>query len=454
MQHSLSLEAKKVLEKNWRDGFTVPCEGLYPFQWHWDSGFIALGWMHLDLERAFQEIKSLLKGQWANGFIPHIIFHNPSDSYFPGPEVQASHLSPFAPDVPTSGITQPPVLGWVLGEMYALSLHSPRGRESHELAFAKADSKILSFLDEVYDAVYHFHQYLYTHRDPKDEGLVYICHNWEAGTDNTPVWDSIWKTMDSPEYALDRKDNVHIAASHRPSNREYQHYIHLIELFKSWDYNDALIAEKSPFLVQDPLFNAMLIASNEALIVIGEKLGKKEEVRQLEQWNTKSKRRYNQKLYDPELKGYIYYDLRNDIALRSLSSSSFTALFAGIPDKYRAQEMIAAFTEGPFSGKQKEFLLCASFDPSSSSFDPKRYWRGPIWINLNWLLYKGFKKYDALELTAQIKEDTLYLMDKYGFYEYFDPRKEQDKELTQGYGGKNFSWSAALTLDLLVNKYE
>ncbi len=437
MQQSLSIEAKNILENNWRQGFTVPCEGLYPFQWHWDSGFIALGWMHLDLERAFKEIQSLLKGQWKNGFIPHIIFHNPSDSYFPGPEVQASHLSPFAPEIPTSGITQPPVLGWVLGEMYA---------------FAKADSRMLPFLNEVYDAAYHFHEYLYTHRDPKGEGLVYICHNWEAGTDNTPVWDSIWDTMDSPEYDLDRKDNLHIAASHRPSNREYQHYIHLIELFKSYAYDDALIAEKSPFLVQDPLFNAMLIASNAALIDLGRILGKLEKVSQLEQWNAQSKKSYNQKLYDPELKGYVYYDLRNDRALPVLSSSSFTALFAGIPDKNRAFEMIEAFAKGPFSGKQKEFLLCASFDPSSNSFDPKRYWRGPIWINLNWLLYRGFRKYAALELTEQIKADTLYLMKKYGFYEYFDPRKEQDKKLTQGYGGKNFSWSAALTLDLLLNK--
>ena len=283
MDQNLRSNAAQVLQNNWKEGFTIPCEGLYPFQWNWDSGFIALGWMHIDLERAFQEVQTLLKGQWSNGFLPHIIFHNPSDTYFPGPEVQASHLSVFAPEIPTSGITQPPVLGWVLGEMYA---------------FAKADSRTLPFLQEVYDQVYKAHEYLYTYRDPNQEGLVYICHNWEAGTDNTPVWDSIWETMDSPEYELERKDNLHIAASHRPSNREYQHYIHLIELFKSWKYDDDLIASKSPFLVQDPLFNAMLIASNEALITIGNVLNKTKEVAQLKAWNTLSKKSYQDKLYD------------------------------------------------------------------------------------------------------------------------------------------------------------
>lgn len=434
MNHDLYLKAAQVLKDNGREGFTIPCEGLYPFQWNWDSGFIALGWMHIDLDRAFEEIRNLLKGQWSNGFLPHIIFHHPSDSYFPGPDVQASHLSPFAPEIPTSGITQPPVLGWVLGEMFA---------------FAKAQPKTIHFLTEVFDAVFLAHHYLYTQRDPQGEGLVYICHNWEAGTDNTPVWDTIWETMDSPEYELDRKDNLHIAASHRPSNREYQHYIHLIELFKNWKYDDATIAERSPFLVQDPLFNAMLIASNEALITIGEHLGKTKEVSQLKKWNSLSKSSYEQKLYDKELKGYIYYDLRNERPLRHLSSSSFAGLFAGTPSAERAASIISHFKQGSFNGRHNELLLCASYNPESNLFDPKRYWRGPIWINLNWIIYRGLKKYGEEEVAKTIKEDTLYLMEKYGFYEYFDPRKTVDATLTQGYGGNNFSWSAALTIDLL-----
>ena len=426
-------KARKVLEKNWQDGFTIPCEGLYPFQWNWDSGFIALGWAHIDIEKAKSELRHLISGQWKNGFIPHIIFHNESDSYFPGPEVHASYLSPFASKLKTSGITQPPVLGFVLEELLTIS----NGAE-------------INFVGEVFDQLFNYHDYFYTFRDPEQEGLVYICHNWEAGTDNTPVWDVIWEQLDSPEYELHRRDTQHVDASNRPSNREYQHYIHLIELFKQWSYDDKQIAEKCPFLIQDPLFNAMLIRSNESLIRLGNLLGKIEEVDQLKRWNKRAKLNFDRKLFDHELQAYVYYDIRNKRSINYVSSSSFAPLFAGIPDKNRAQQMIKRYFErGNFSGENNEFLLCASFDPKSQFFEPKRYWRGPIWINLNWIIYKGLLRYGFSEKALEIKQDTQYLVEKFGFYEYFDPRIEVLQSLDKGYGGNNFSWTAALYIDLV-----
>jgi len=435
---SLLDQAKTVLNNNWKDGFTIPCEGLYPFQWNWDSGFIAIGWACFDFEKSKEEIRSLLKGQWKNGFIPHIVFHNDSDTYFPGPEVHAAFLSDQSPETKTSGITQPPVLGFVLEYLY-------------ELATDKQNAT--DFVNDVFDAIFHNHHYFYTHRDPSQEGLVYICHNWEAGTDNTPVWDFIWKTFEVPEYTFQRRDTQLIDAAHRPTNKEYQYYIHLIELFKSWKYDDRLIAEKSPFLIQDPLFNSMLIASNNSLIRLGEKIGKHEKVEQLKAWNEKAKARMHSKLYDEELCGYVYYDLRGNRKLSHLSSSSFTPMFAEIPNETVVEDMVKHFTFGRFSGKNDENYLCASFDPSSEYFNSEKYWRGPIWINLNWLIYKGLLKYGKTELAERLRHDTLYFMEKYGFYEYFEPSKEKNKSLEKGYGGNNFSWSAALTIELLTNKH-
>ena len=429
----LEKQAIKVLEGNWQDKFTIPSKGLYPFQWKWDSGFIAIGLAYFDMNKAKTEISTLLDTQWENGFIPHIVFHTESDTYYPGADFHQSNLHPSASKKYIStGMTQPPVTGFVLQELYRIS-----------------DDKedILQFIEKVIDKVYANHQYFYKNRDLHNEGLVYIYHNWESGTDNSPIWDDIFKTMNPPKYTFERKDTALVDPTQRPEKREYDYYLQIIEIAKEHSYNDQKIAEFSPFLVQDPLFNSMLIKSNQSLIELYSLIGgHQEKVNQLKKWQEKSIKTFNEKLFDKELGAYIHYDLRNDRQLRYVSSSSFSPLFAGIPSQERAQILVNTLNE-KFGGKDN--YLCASFDMTNERFNPKRYWRGPVWINLNWMLYRGLKNYGFKDIAERIKNDSIELVEKVGFYEYFDPRKEIYKEDSKGYGGNNFSWTAALIIDLL-----
>lgn len=433
--NSIVHKATEVLLGNWQGKFSIPCKGLYPFQWKWDSGFIAIGFAHFDMEKAKLEIKTLLDSQWSNGFIPHIIFHNDSDSYFPGPEFHNSKLHPESSKTYRStGMTQPPVTGFVLQELYNI---------------AKDKTDALAFIKTQIDRVYNNHHYFYTHRDIHNEGLVYIYHNWESGTDNSPIWDDIWSTMNSPEYTFERRDTTHVDAEQRPSKREYDHYLHIIDIAKSHNYNDKKIAELSPFLVQDPLFNAMLIKSNTALITLYELIGSHDEkIKTLKAWNAKAIQSFNEKLFDKELNVYVHYDLRNNKPLKFISSSSFAPLFANIPTDEQAKSMVNVLTAK--FGNEDQYL-CASFDPDHNRFNPKKYWRGPVWINLNWMLYRGLKMYDYIELANRVKEDSIALIEKSGFHEYFDSRKFKHLSGQGGYGGDNFSWSAALIIDMINN---
>ena len=426
----LQKEAIQILKKNWQGSFSIPCKGLYPFQWKWDSGFISIGLAYFDIAKAKKEISTLLNAQWENGFIPHIIFHNESDTYFPGPDYHLSYLHPKASKkYKSTGMTQPPVTGFVLQELYRIS---------------KDKEDIFQFIEKVIDKVYANHQYFYENRDPYNEGLVYIYHNWESGTDNSPMWDGIFKTMNSPEYIFERRDTAHVNASQRPSKREYDHYLYILEIAKKHCYNDQKIAELSPFLVQDPLFNSMLIKSNQSLIELYKLIGdNQDKVNQLKKWQAKSIQAFNDKLYDEDLGAYIHYDLRNNKPIKLISSSSFSPLFAGIPSQERAVVIINTML---LKFGQNNQYLCASFDPTNELYNPKKYWRGPVWINLNWILYKGLKQYGFKDTAQRIKNDSIELVEKYGFYEYFDARK---KESTTGYGGKYFSWTAALLIDLL-----
>lgn len=427
--------AQFVLDSNFKSdgGFTIPCENLYPFQWFWDSGLIAIGFAHYDMDKAERELKTLLDAQWNNGFIPHIIFHTETDTYFPGANFHQSALHKDAPaNYKSTGMTQPPVTGFVLKELYRISSNK---------------TKTLEFIKTQIDKVYNNHKYFYENRDPQNEGLVYIYHNWESGTDNSPIWDDIWETMNPPEYEFERRDTTHVDPAQRPSKREYDHYLHIIEIAKEHNYDDAKIAELSPFLVQDPLFNALLIKSNDSLIELYGLLGDAhDKIDQLKSWQSKAISSFNDKLFDEELGSYVHYDLRNDRPLRFLSSSSFSPLFAGIPSSDRASKMVEVMIEK--FGSENQYL-CASFDPTHPRFNPRKYWRGPVWINLNWMLYNGLLKYNYQEIAERVKSDTIEIISTNGFYEYFDSRKEQHKDGQGGYGGNNFSWSAALLIDLL-----
>src|SRR5512141_1685078 len=100
--------AKESLRENDMGIFTKPAPRQYPHQWNWDAAVIALGYSHFDLPRALEEIRFLLKGQWQDGMVPHIVYHTGPSDYFPTPDFWQIEGSSSAPSIATSGITQPP----------------------------------------------------------------------------------------------------------------------------------------------------------------------------------------------------------------------------------------------------------------------------------------------------------------------------------------------------------
>ena len=86
MKNLLDEQAIAILKKMTVAGFNIPTARLYPFQWNWDSAFIALGLATIDLERAWTELETLISGQCYDGMIPSIVFRSDNRDYFPGPE--------------------------------------------------------------------------------------------------------------------------------------------------------------------------------------------------------------------------------------------------------------------------------------------------------------------------------------------------------------------------------
>ena len=115
LQNNISLDARKILLINDKGNYTIPTDGLYPFQWNWDSAFAAYGFAQFDIPRAWKELETLFSAQWNNGMVPHIIYHQVDDSYFPGPNIWKG-IGP----IPSSGITQPPVVASLMKKIWEL----------------------------------------------------------------------------------------------------------------------------------------------------------------------------------------------------------------------------------------------------------------------------------------------------------------------------------------------
>src|ERR671910_723963 len=222
--------ARTILARNDRGGYTVPTDRLYPFQWNWDSAFVAMGFATFDADRAYRELERLAEGQWDDGMIPNIVFHAPSDTYFPGPEVWGTRHR-----VATSGITQPPVFGMAL-------------RQIHEAALASRHPDGIARTRRLFEAGLRSHRWWLKARDPEGLGLVAILHPWESGSDNSPAWDEpLARVPTTTTTTIRRKDTGHVDASMRPRDVDYQRFIHLVDTYRDCGWNPHAQMSAAPF---------------------------------------------------------------------------------------------------------------------------------------------------------------------------------------------------------------
>ena len=129
-------------------------------------------------------------------------------------------------------------------------------------------------------------------------------------------------------------------------------------------------------------------------------------------------------------------------------AAGFSPLFAGVPDKKQAGKIRKRLNSNSFCRLGDGCLAVPSYDKENPGYTPNRYWRGPIWININYMIYHGLKRYGLNDYANKVKNSIIKLTWNYGIYEYYDP------DTGQGHGASDFSWTAALLLDLLYEEEE
>ncbi|WP_411149066.1 MGH1-like glycoside hydrolase domain-containing protein [Streptomyces sp. A30] len=421
--------AARVLLDNWTGTSTVPSRTLYPHQWSWDSAFIAIGLRHLSARRAQRELESLLAGQWADGRLPHIVFNPalPPDAYFPSPDFwQSSRAGRVAgaPSTPeTSGIVQPPV--------HALAAWLVHRADP-------AESRRRGFLARAYPRLVAWHDYLLTRRDLGGGGLAAVVHPWEPGMDNSPCWDGPLQRVDpaAPD-AYHRADLNHGNPADRPTDLDYGRYVRLAADYRDAEYDDH--AARHRFAVEDPCFNALLIVSESALADMAGELGRSGAPHTARA--AELTRRLVSRLWDDTSGLFRVRDLATDALVDERSVTGLVPL--AVPHLSRdVVKRLHETLDGPHF-KAPATQLIPSYDVTGHAFDRHRYWRGPAWFNTAWLIHRGLRTHGLTAQAERLRQGFLAEAGRSDFAEYVDP------VTGGGRGARRFSWTAALTLDLL-----
>jgi hypothetical protein len=427
-RHGLIEVALAVLDANWTGTSTRPSPELYPHQWSWDSAFIAIGRAPYDAARARQELRSLFRGQWSDGLLPHIVFEDDPGRYFPGPEVWDSGRSPHAPRDPrTSGIVQPPIHATAVWHVH---------RHGAEPAAGKA------FLEEMLPKLAAWHAYLYRERGDAN-GLVEIWHPWESGMDNSPLWDDALSRLgsavtDVPAY--ERVDLTVAAEVHRPTQAEYDAYVYLVARMRERSYRAGHVRSDTPFAVHDVLFNAILVRANQDLAAIARELGA--DAHPFEEWAAQTAAAIEAMLWSEEVGMYLDIDARSGEPIRVRVGSGFAPLLAEVPDERRAARLVATLDDVAVTTDHGAWLV-PSLARDDPRFEPERYWRGPAWPVVQWVVQQGLDRYGYGARAARLRHGLLDTAARAGIWEHYDP-------VTGRPGGADrFAWTAAIVLELL-----
>jgi len=424
---------------------TVPTKEFYVHQWNWDSATHAMGLIHIDEDRAYDELLALVSGQWPNGLIAQITFNPKETKYFPGPQFWGTEK--FANgEIITSGITQPPLLAISANYVYQNS---------------KKPEKAEKFLKKILPAIVKYHDYLKKYRDPEDSGMLTVVHPWESGLDNSPRFDAPLANIpletipDEVKVLVNqfRSDDKIGDAKHRPGMDDYYRYMYLVHLFKSWDWDYTKIIQQSPFAVKDILFNSLWYKANESLAQLLTSAGNFELVEKYANWAIQTQNALKN-LWDEKVQ--IYTDL--DVSLgkhepiRENTIANFTTLWANVPDDKQVKLLLKKLAD------PKQFWPAYPV-PTTALNSPKfeliRYWRGPTWPITNIFVIEGLANYISDTLAEKLYNEliakTLNMIAQNGFFEYFDPTKgsaRPGKDLDASLGFGTFSWTAAISLYL------
>jgi Mannosylglycerate hydrolase MGH1-like glycoside hydrolase domain len=368
--------AAKVLHRAWQPklGYCRPNRHSYPHLWLWDSCFHSIAWSAQSDARALRELAAVFAGQLPNGFLPHMRYGR--RTYARGP----------LPDV--SSFTQPPV--------YSRALKAAK-----DAGLAASDQPLFDRLTgdaaRALDALW---------RERSREGLLVIVHPWEAGTDDSPRWDS-WIGSTTWRRRLWTKIDR--------------------ELLDATVFSpDGVAIDNSRFVVAAASFNAI---AADAAIILGDLIDD-------EAWRDRGRAlaaALDAAAWDDDQQLWSDVDFVGGGSSVRIPTSDAVLPALCTPDSAKAEKALVQLLAPNRFG--------APFGPrfvpmDEPAYNPEHYWRGPAWPQLNFLDTLAAARCGRRGLAAELATTTKRGALRAGFSEYWNP------ETGRGLGAKPQTWAA------------
>ncbi|MBR2439414.1 MAG: flagellar biosynthesis protein FlgM [Lentisphaeria bacterium] len=174
-----------------------------------------------------------------------------------------------------------------------------------------------------------------------------------------------------------------------------------------------------------------------------------------------------ERLWSEEDGLFVDYDVVAQKRTNILSSAGFLPLYCKAATPEQAAIMVKHLKNPKTFGTP---FRIPSISASNTHAYQKDMWRGPVWINVNYLIVLGLKRYGYDDLAREIVRDTIAEVEqnylKYGtFFEFYDDRKEVSPLQLERKGKMppgpfnfyhqvfhDYGWTATLYLDMINRK--
>jgi putative isomerase len=245
----------------------------------------------------------------------------------------------------------------------------------------------IEFLNEVYGPIVRWNEWWFQKNDQDQNGLCEYQHPYSSGLDDSPLWD-----------------------------------------------------EGTP--VESPDLNTYLYLQQEALAKIAQAIGEPEEARMWLERADAILKRMIQSTWDSD-SGYFWAKRNGKIINVRTPFNLFPMITGRMPPEIN-QRLIAHLTDPSQFWPRFPVPSVALNDPH---YNPNQMWRGPTWINVNYLLIEGLQRSGFNDLARELRSKTLELMsNRDDIYEYYHPETGENPPQAAPF----FGWSSAIFIDLAI----